>query len=170
VQRKIHLSPPPLFSETKIFTSGNELPVFETRYGLVGIQICRDFWLFPELSRILALKGVRIIINTTASPSGADRPFYMRQQTGCRATENMVYAASSNMVGKEVNISYYGHSCILGPNMPKMASIFAEGGEGEEIVSATLNMERLRLFHEALAWDNKDYRLDLISREFQAVR
>ena len=170
VYRKLHLSPPPLFAETRYFTSGNALPVFATRYGLVGIQICRDFWLFPELTRILALKGARLIINTTASPDGPDRPYYARQQTGCRATENLVFAASSNMVGTEQNIAYYGHSCIAGPDIPRMVTIFAEGGEAEEIVSATLNFERLNIFHEQRAWDNEDYRLDVIVREIQAAR
>ena len=169
-QRKLHLSPPPLFDETNHFASGNALPVFETRYGLIGIQICRDFWHFPELTRILALKGARLVINTTASPSGPDKPYYMRQQTGCRATENMIYAASANMVGKEVTLSYYGHSCIAGPNIPKLATIFAEGGEKEEIISATLNLERLRIFHEAIAWDNQAYRLDVMLKEMQSAR
>ncbi len=86
------------------------------------------------------------------------------------ATENLVFAASANMVGTEQNISYYGHSCIAGPDMPRMVTIFAEGGAEEEIVSATLNFERLNIFHEQLAWDNEGYRLDVIVREIQAAR
>ena len=49
--RKLHLGTPPLFRESLCFTGGNSVPVFPTRYGPVGIQICADFWVFPELSR-----------------------------------------------------------------------------------------------------------------------
>ena len=74
------------------------------------------------------------------------------------------------MVGREGNLSYYGHSCIAGPDIPRMAKIFAEGGEGEEIVSATLNFDRLAIYHDMLAWDNEDYQLDVIVRELKAAR
>ena len=50
--RKVHLGIP---LETDRFTPGDALPVFETRLGGVGIQICYDFYNNPELSRILAM-------------------------------------------------------------------------------------------------------------------
>ncbi|MBI2869930.1 MAG: carbon-nitrogen hydrolase family protein, partial [Chloroflexi bacterium] len=90
--RKIGLSPPPFYDESLYFTPGRELPVFETRYGIIGVQICRDFWLYPEQTRILVLKGARLIVNPTASPKGADGGIFLTQQTRARATENMVYA------------------------------------------------------------------------------
>jgi predicted amidohydrolase len=61
--RKLHLMESP-FTETKCFKPGNDLPIFETKYGPIGIQICYDFWSFPEITRILALKGARIIIKS----------------------------------------------------------------------------------------------------------
>ena len=39
---------------------GNSLPVFETDFGKIGIQICWDSS-FPEISRILALNGAEIL-------------------------------------------------------------------------------------------------------------
>ena len=99
--RKLHLGTPPLFRESLCFTGGDSVPVFETRYGPIGIQICADFWVYPELSRILMLKGARIIINSTASMNMPGRPFYITSMTAARATENLVYAASANLVGKE---------------------------------------------------------------------
>jgi predicted amidohydrolase len=39
---------------------GNSLPVFETDFGRIGILICWDSF-FPEVSRILALKGAEIL-------------------------------------------------------------------------------------------------------------
>ena len=39
---------------------GNSLPVFTTDFGNIGILICWDY-AFPEISRILALKGAEIL-------------------------------------------------------------------------------------------------------------
>jgi len=166
--RKLHLGPPPLFTETKCFRGGNSLPVFETRYGPIGIQICADFWVFPELSRILALKGARIIFNCSASVDAPGRPLYITQQTGARATENLVFAASANLVGKERTKSYYGYSTIAGPAFPRFSYIYAQGEEKEEIVSATLNFVQLHKFRELLQLD-KLRRSDVILEEFKKL-
>ncbi len=163
--RKIHLSPPPLFTEAECFTGGKELPVFETRFGLIGVQICLDFWLYPELTRILALKGAKIIFNTTASPSAPGKPYFLVQQTGARATENQVYTASANLVGKEIKKSFYGHSAIAGPAPSRLVKIYAEGGEEEEIVSATLNLVIVR---EQAPWQ-KNRRSALILEELKKL-
>ena len=126
--RKLHLGTPPLFRESLCFTSGDSVPVFETRYGPVGIQICADFWVYPELSRILMLKGARIIINSTASMNMPGRPFYITSMTAARATENLVYAASANLVGKENTLSYYGYSTIAGPAFSPVFQYLRAGG------------------------------------------
>ena len=162
--RKLHLAPRPRFTESLCFSPGGDLPVWETRYGIIGVLICYDFYFFPELARIMALKGATLLINTTASAAGPGKPYYIVQQTGCRATENLVYAASANLVGKERTKTYYGHSVIAGPHDPRPAFVFAEGGETEEIVSATLNFTRLRSYTEKLDW-KKNRQSQLISQE-----
>ncbi|MCP4693848.1 MAG: carbon-nitrogen hydrolase family protein [Desulfobacterales bacterium] len=162
--RKLHLAPYPRFTESRCFTPGDEIPVWETRFGIIGVLICYDFYFFPELARIMALKGANLLINTSASVAGPGKPFFLAQQTGSRATENLVYAASANLVGKDRTKTFYGHSVIAGPNTPRPAFIFAEGGETEEIVSATLSFPRLRAYNEALDWKN-DRRSRLISEE-----
>jgi len=166
--RKLHIAPPPLFTETKCFHGGNSVPVFETRYGPIGIQICADFWVFPELSRILTLKGARVIFNCSASVDKPGRPFYITQQTGARATENLVFAASANLVGKERTKSYYGHSTIAGPAFPRFSHIYAQGETSEEIVSATLNFVQLHKFRELIPLERLR-RSELILEEFKKL-
>ena len=163
--RKLHLGTPPLFRESLCFTGGDRVPVFPTRYGPVGIQICADFWVYPELSRILMLKGARIIINSTASMNMPGRPFYITSMTAARATENLVYAASANLVGKENTLSYYGYSTIAGPAFPRFSNIYAQAEDKEEIISATLSFARLHRFREAVSLD-KLRRSDVILKEF----
>lgn len=169
VYRKLHLAPYPRFTEPLCFSPGNDIPVWETSYGLVGILICYDFYFFPELARIMALKGARLLINTSASVTGPGKPYFIVQQTGCRATENLVYAASSNLVGRERTKTYYGHSVIAGPQTPRPAFVYAEGGEAEEIVSATLNFKKLQAYIDVLNW-KKDIRGDVIDREMAKCR
>lgn len=165
--RKFHIGGPPRFEE-KCFTGGDQLPVFETRYGPVGIQICVDFWIYPELSRILTLKGARIILNTSASTVGPGKPYFFVQQTGARATENRIFTASANLVGKEQHFSYFGHSTIAGPEPPRSIKIYTEGGEGEEIVMARLDLEALCTWREQSAWE-KERRGDIILAELEKI-
>lgn len=167
--RKLHLAPLPRFTESLCFSTGNEVPVWTTRYGIIGILICYDFYFFPELARIMTLKGAELLVNTSASTSGPGKPYFIVQQTGSRATENCVYAASANLVGKERTKSFYGHSVIAGPLLPRPAFIFAEGGETEEIVSATLSLKKLRARKEQLNWQ-KDRQADLINAELGRFR
>ncbi|MFQ5484928.1 MAG: carbon-nitrogen hydrolase family protein [Desulfobacterales bacterium] len=162
--RKLHLPPWPRFNESLCFSPGDQVPVWETRYGVIGVLICYDFYFFPELARIMALKEATLLINTTASAAGPGKPYYIVQQTGSRATENVVYAASANLVGKERSKSYYGHSVIAGPHSPRPAFVYAEGGDTEEIVSATLSFPRLRAYAERLDW-KKSRRSRLICSE-----
>jgi predicted amidohydrolase len=166
--RKLHLAPSPRFSEDICFTPGHEIPVWETRYGRVGILICFDFWYFPELARIMALKGARLIINTTASAAGPGKPYFIVQQTGSRATENIVYAVSANLVGQERTMSFAGHSVIAGPLGPKPAHIFAEAGDSEETISATLDFKKLRVRSESMPWQ-RSRQSQLINEEYQKL-
>lgn len=67
-------------------TPGNELPVFDTDFGKIGIMICWDVT-FPEPARTLALQGAEIIF----------LPIWGGHLTlaKARALENQVYIVSS---------------------------------------------------------------------------
>ncbi len=56
VYRKLHLAP----KEEYLYTQGDELPIY--RYGKLtfGIELCYDTH-FPELTTLLALKGVEVL-------------------------------------------------------------------------------------------------------------
>lgn len=170
--RKLHLGSLPWVTEGVTFTPGSSLPVFETRFGPVGLQICYDFWFNPELTRLLALKGARIILNSCGTFAGPGKRDYMIQTTATRAQENLCYVASSNHVGGEdAGSSSYaagavdggraadmlGHSTIAGPAFPRFSQTLAEaGGNGEEIVSATVSFEKLHRWEPIFPW--RDWR------------
>jgi len=166
--RKLHLAPPPVWLEYYCFKPGNDLPLFETRYGPIGIQMCADFWMYPELSRILALRGARIIFNPTGSAVAPGKIDMMINNSTTRGQETQTYIVSCNHVGKERTTAYYGHSTIAGPGFPKFFKTLARGEDIEEIVWATVSFETLaqarRIFRvrEAGNWE-------LISREYRKI-
>jgi predicted amidohydrolase len=178
VYRKVHLGTLPWVTEGIVFEPGTQVPVFPTRFGPIGVQICYDFWFNPELSRILALKGARLILNACGTFAGPGKRDYMVQTTSVRAQENLVYAASANLVGgpgtedysaealDSVRPSdYLGHSVIAGPAFPRFSHVYAEAGDGEEIVSATLSFERLHRWQSVFPM--RDWRL---GRQLDASR
>jgi predicted amidohydrolase len=65
---------------------GNDYPVFETRFGKVGLMVCYDGF-FPEVARELANRGAEVI----AWPVWGCNPLLAR----ARACENHVYLVSS---------------------------------------------------------------------------
>lgn len=65
---------------------GSEFPVFETRFGKVGMMICYDGF-FPEVARQLSNNGAEVI----AFPVWGCNPLLAR----ARACENIVYIVSS---------------------------------------------------------------------------
>ncbi len=67
-------------------TPGDEYPVFETKFGKVGMMICYDGF-FPEVARELANRGAEVI----AWPVWGCNPLLAR----ARACENHVYLVSS---------------------------------------------------------------------------
>jgi len=169
--RKIHLGIP---LETNRFTPGDSVPVFETRLGPVGISICYDFYNNPELSRILALKGARILVNPTASTDLPGKGPMITHTTLVRAQENLVYAVSANRVGDEGSARWAGNSVIGGPDFPGFGKVLAEAGREEQLILATLNFDHLAAWYDWLPWREwrlgpQRYATDIIAREFAEI-
>jgi predicted amidohydrolase len=175
VSRKLHLGLPPWVDEGLCFTQGDELNLFETKYGPIGVLVCYDFTLVPELPRLLMLKGARLIAVPSASAAGPGKIESFLHRTVARAAENLTYCAVANAVGTDRLKSYIGHSYIVGPGsstpgtIPRYSQVYASGeGEHEEIVSATLNFEKLHRIHEICRL-KETRRADLILDEFRKL-
>lgn len=67
-------------------TPGHDYPVFETRFGKLGLMICYDGF-FPEVARALTIRGAEVI----AWPVWGCNPLLAK----ARACENHVYVVSS---------------------------------------------------------------------------
>ena len=124
--------------------------------------------MYPELSRLLFLKGARIIFNTVGSAVAPGKIDLITNETTGRGQSTQCYIVSCNHVGTERTISYYGHSTIAGPGFPKFFRTLARGEGIEEIVWATVSFETLahsrKIFRvkEAGNWQ-------LIAKEYQQI-
>ena len=133
--RKTHL---PYLGVDRFVVAGDELPVFETPLGRIGVEICYDLR-FPEVTRTLALRGADLVAHPTNFPVAA------RVQTEvitlARAAENRVYLLTANRVGKERWGEFCGWSQIVDPFGKRLA----EAGEnGEALLTAEIDVEKAR--------------------------
>jgi len=109
--RKLHVPDIPLWEEKFYFSTGDRgFPVFETRYGKLGIQISWDN-LFPEGSRSLALKGADLILAPTACAFKSQH-IWQTVVTG-NAIANAIFVMRVNRAGSEETQDFYGMSfCV----------------------------------------------------------
>jgi predicted amidohydrolase len=148
--RKLHLGIP---LETDRFTPGDSLPVFDTDLGPIGISICYDFYQGPELSRILALKGARLLVNPTGRSAMPRARDHLEQVTLVRAHENLVAAASANRVGASHGPpAWAGGSVIAAPQFPGFPVTLARAGAGEELITAELDFAAIAEWYDLLPW------------------
>jgi predicted amidohydrolase len=148
--RKLHLGIP---LETDRFTPGDALPVFDTDIGRVGISICYDFYQGPELSRILALKGARLLVNPTGRSAMPRAREHLEQVTLVRAHENLVAAASANRVGERHGPpAWAGGSVIAAPQFPGFPVTLARAGVEEGLISAVVDFAAIAEWYDLLPW------------------
>jgi len=95
------------------YTPGDELPVFETDFGTVGVVICADRrW--PENTRCLRLKGAEIILNPTWGWYGDGNTAIMRT----RAYENGIPVCFAHPQQALICTAAGGVGAILESNCP----------------------------------------------------
>lgn len=148
--RKIHLFDIDIkngvrFKESEVLTSGGEITMIDTPWGKVGVAICYDIR-FPELTRIMALKGAKIVLmpaafNMTTGPAHWELLFKSR------ALDNQIFVAGISPARNE-NYSYvaYGNSLIADP----WGSIISRLDEKEGILIQDIDLEYIDEIRESL--------------------
>jgi len=115
-QAKLHITPDE--ESCWQFTGGNEIKVFDTDVGKIGILICYDVE-FPELVRLQALKGMKILLVPfwTDTKTGYQR---VKRCAQARAIENECFVAISGSVGNIPKVEtmgiQYSQSAIFTPS------------------------------------------------------
>ncbi|UCF90785.1 MAG: carbon-nitrogen hydrolase [Desulfobacterales bacterium] len=146
--RKVHIPEGPQYLEKYYFTPGDRgYPVFRTAYATIGVGICWDEW-FPEVARILGMKGAEIIFYPSAIGSEPDHPQYSSQaawETVIRShgITNGLFVAAVNRVGQEDALRFYGGSFISNP----YGEVLVRGdNDGDQVVAAELDLAQIREF------------------------
>lgn len=133
----------PGFWEKFYFTPGdNGYPVFETRYGRIGVYICYDRH-FPEGARELGLNGAEIVFNPSATVAGLSEYLWKLEQPA-HAVANQYFVGAINRVGTEApwNIGeFYGQSYFCDPR----GQIMIEGSrDRDEVIIADLDLDLIQ--------------------------
>lgn len=138
--RKIHLFDIQIeggqyFKESDTLSAGNNLTVFETEFGRIGLLICYDLR-FPELSRLLVEEGAKAIIvpgafNMTTGPAHWETLFRSR------ALDNQIFTIGAAPARDTLsNYVSYGNSIVVSP----WGDILARMDEKEGLLFVELDL------------------------------
>jgi predicted amidohydrolase/GNAT superfamily N-acetyltransferase len=147
MQYKLHVTPDEAIHWG--MQGGDDLKVFDTDAGKIGILICYDVE-FPELSRILAEKGVNILF----VPYWTDtRNSFLRVMrcAQARAIENECYVAISGSVGNLPGVEnmdiQYAQSAVFSPSdfsFPPEAVVAEATPNAETTLIVDLDLDLLK--------------------------
>lgn len=162
---KIHLTP----HERNAWhmTPGNEMGIYDTDCGRIGIQTCYDVE-FPELGRLYAEQGVQMLFVPFSTDS--QEGFYrVRHCAVARAIENECYVAIAGCVGYLPEVGavefQYGESAVFTPSdyaFPTGSIKSILPANVESIIVSDVNLELLnQLHHHGSVRNLKDRRKDL---------
>lgn len=162
---KLHVTP----DEAKVWglQGGEQLKVFDTDCGKIGVLICYDSE-FPELSRLLADQGMDILFIPflTDTQNGYSR---VRNCAQARAIENECYVAIAGSVGNLPNVHnmdiQYAQSMVFTPcdfAFPTNGIKAEATPNTEMILIADVDIDLLRELHQFGSVRNlRDRRKDL---------
>jgi predicted amidohydrolase len=150
VYRKVHMFDVEIggraYRESALEEPGEEIVVSETADGVeLGLSICYDLR-FPELFRILAVHGARLIALPSAFTLPTTRDHW-EVLVRARAIENQAFLIAANQVGSHPGGFHSGgRSMIVDP----WGLVLAQAADGEGHVIADLDLERQRETRERL--------------------
>ena len=116
--RKLHL----FAAEKQVFTPGDlGLPIANTPLGCLGACVCYDLR-FPEVLRLLALRGAELVCIPSAWVAGFDTRLDNRTH-GCaqsdgaqlQANLNQVFVVAASQAGTTAGFSFLGSSLVVDP-------------------------------------------------------
>ena len=149
--RKAHIPQDPAFEEKFYFTPGDSgWPVWETRFGKLGVLICWDQW-YPEAARLLALGGAELLVYPTAigwlpdekaALGAAQHGAWETVQRG-HAVANGCFVAAVNRTGTREGTEFWGQSFVANP----YGEIIAKASvDKEEILLADIDFGQVEEF------------------------
>ena len=119
-------------AEKEWFTAGAEFWTGQVAGWPAGVLVCYEIG-FPEIARVLALRGARLLLVPAAF--AARREHIWRAATAARALENGCYLAAADHAGPGQAGDFLGASCIVDPR----GALVAGAGTADEVLVADLD-------------------------------
>jgi predicted amidohydrolase len=141
--RKLHLFDVaipggPLHEESKTVAPGRDIVLAETPLGPAGLTVCYDLR-FPELYRVMALRGARIFFVPSAFTAHTGKDHW-EPLLRARAIENGCFVVAPAQVGRHsTRRASHGHALIVDP----WGTILAQAPDRPAVVFADLDSEDL---------------------------
>lgn len=133
------------FKESDTLTPGDQVTVFDTEFGRMGLCICYDFR-FPELARLMVDKGAQVII-VPAAFNMTTGPLHWELMFRQRAVDNQVYTIGA-APARDLNAGYYswGHSIAADP----WGKVLMEMEEKPAVKVVELELDEVKKVREQL--------------------
>ncbi|MCE4957449.1 carbon-nitrogen family hydrolase [Macrococcoides caseolyticum] len=132
---KVHLVP--MLNEPAFLTQGNKVNLFELDGKKMGIIICYDLR-FPEIARMLTLKGIEVLFVVAQWPE--ERIAQYEKLLYARAIENQLFVVACNAVGQCNQTVFGGRSMVINPLGDAITPLLS--GEGALETQIDLNEVR----------------------------
>jgi len=122
-----------VYQESAVVAPGDEIVTFACDGFTVGLTICYDVR-FPELYRILALRGAEVIMHPAAftMTTGKD---HWETLIRARAIENTVYMVSPAQYGEAGGRWTYGRAMVVNP----WGTVLATAPDEETVIHASID-------------------------------
>ncbi len=126
------------YRESDMFLAGDEVKVFPTPYGNVGLTICYDLR-FPYVFERLRKAGADII-SVVAAFTETTGKAHWQPLLQARAIEQQCYVLASNQWGQhDDKRRTFGHSMVISP----WGEVLDQLSEGQGIASADIDIEEV---------------------------
>ena len=129
----------PVFQESANVAPGDEIVNFELDGVNIGLATCYDLR-FPELFRILALRGAEVILLPAAFTMGTGKDHW-EVLIRARAIENQVYLVAVNQFGQYMpGRANYGRTMIVDP----WGTVLATAPDMESVITAVVDRNHIQ--------------------------
>lgn len=130
----------PIECEKNVITPGSSSPVFETKYGRIGILICNDLR-FVEAGRLLGIQNVDIIFVPAAWRFFEGEEHWWEQMLCAHALNNLVAVAAVNRIGPADEMMFAGETMVVGADgLVRKKLLFPE----EKTLIQEISLEEIR--------------------------
>jgi len=126
------------FRESDTFSAGGDITLFNTEFGRFGLCICFDMR-FPELTRLMALGGAKMII-APAAFNMTTGPMHWETMFRQRAVDDQVFTVGVSPARDESGVYVsYANSILCSP----WGTVLAHANAAPELITAEIDFSEV---------------------------